>query len=205
MKKLLAITLMMILAISLGACGAKEAVQDAVRDALPSSSTPPNSAAPPSSSNTQAQTPPSSASESTSPSSAEESANVDTSTLAGYLSQFGFTEDDISLANLTENVFHADSKMIEIHTSSTPANAELQECVERIYEKSRSTSENGKVYIYGSDNEFVLSDIVDWNFDWQSSPLTVYWGYKYQGKDVMVAINWFASDMTSFAIIFEEN
>ncbi len=198
MKKLLALALVIVLALSLASCGGNDKPSNA-------SSSGNSTSIPPASSSVPAQTPPSSTSESTTPAPPEESVNVDTSTLAGYLSQFGFTEDDIAIANLTENIYHADSKMIEIHTNSTPANAELQECVERIYEKSRATSDSGKVYIYGSEDEFVLSDIVDWSFDWKSSPLTVYWGYKYQGKGVMVAINWFASDMTSFAIIFDEN
>ncbi len=197
MRKLIALALVLILALSLAACGGND---------TPSSSGGNGTSTPPTSQGGTSTTPPSSSTtESTTPKPPEQSADIDTSTLSGYLSQFGFTEDDIAIANLTENIFHADSKMIEIHTSSTPANAELQECVERIYEKSRATSDSGEVYIYGSEDKFVLSDIVDWSFDWKSSPLTVYWEYAYQGKGVMVAINWFASDMTSLAIMFEEN
>ncbi len=201
MKKslLILLALVMVLTLSLTACGGNETPSDTDNGNASGPSAQADDSDADSTSNEAG-----SADDNLAPSGGNDVAVIDTSTVAGYLSQFGLTEEDIAIGSAAENVLYADSRIIEITTETIPTTEELQSCVEHIYEKCRSVSEDGKIHMINSDNEFILSDVVDWTLDWQSSPLALYWSYKYEGNTVDVFINWSATDMTALAFYFAE-
>ncbi len=146
MKKLIALLLMTVLALSLVACGGND---------TPSNST----SAPPASTNAPAQTTPSSTPE------AAPSNNVDVSTIEGFLSQFGLTEADVKPEGAGEgsHTTEREGKRGRVSWMAEDATAEVKdEWIQAIVEKTKALATDGKLYADSYfEDEFSFTSITD--------------------------------------------
>lgn len=161
MKKLLIITLVLALALSLAACGGS------------------NNA--PSGNNTQSASQGNNSSTSTPPSSTpDDTPNSDdggeTDTVAEYLAQFGLTEDDIKAEGFS-SFEGPDGWLIKVNAGEGHANS----WGKKIFDGIESISDDGKVYDQGYPT---FKDEASW-----ADGGTLYqWAYLYNGKVVEVDV-----------------
>ena len=160
MKKALTFVLALVLVLSLAACGNSN---------IPSN-TPSNT---PSENNTTSN-PPASNTPSETPIGGDE--KPDASTVAGYLAQFGLTEDDIKPDGFTsfENL---DGWLIKVNAAEGNANAWGKE----IYNKIIAISADGKIYDQGYPT--FKDEAV-----WSDNGAIYQWAYTYNGKTVEVDV-----------------
>lgn len=165
MKKVLTLTLVLVLILSLAACGGSGG--SASNPPTNGSSTTPGTDAGNSTPGT---------SQNGNNTSAPNNNSGDTDTVAGYLAQFGLTEDDIK-PNGFDSFEGPDGWLIKVNAGEGEANT----WGKQIYDKIKSISDDGKVYDQGYPT---FKDEASW-----SDNGTIYqWSYVYNGKTVEVDV-----------------
>lgn len=194
MKRILALTLALVLAFSLTACGGKDDPKPSGGDAGSAQSAP-------------------GASEQEQPdhSEAEPQGEGKPSTdgkdqpeegsLAAYLADFDMTEDDLKVEGVTELTL-LDNGDIAIGTDGNPSLELIQAWYEKVYESCRARSDDGKVYTQETwdfqgnvteQTEFLLEEQVDFSQDFSGgwgTANTETWVYPDGGGTVWVVARW---------------
>ncbi len=167
MKKLVAFALVIVLALSLAACGGND---------KPSNSSNSTSTPPASQGGTSTTPPPSSTPE------AAPSDDVDVSTIEGFLSQFGLTEADVKPEGAGEGSHKTEreGKRGRVSWIVEDATAEVKDqWIQAIVEKTKTLATDGKIYVDSYfEDEFSFTSIAD------TGTSTIVWMYHYSDSDV---------------------
>ena len=122
-------------------------------------------------------------------------------TVEAYLAAFGMTADDLTVDGVT-GVKLLDNGDIAIETEGNPSLELIRAWYEKLYEKCRALSDDGKVYTQASINldgtaveptEFILADEVNWEEDFSGgwgSANTETFTYPSGGETVWVVARW---------------
>ena len=180
MKKIIALALVLALTLSLAACGAKEAVQDAVKGALPGSSTLPASSSAP------AQTQPSSTSE------AKPSGGAaDTSTVEGRLAKAGLKLEDIQPDTFAEaSLYNCDKDEVVLYITDKGGplgEAVMKPLVMRVIEATAAVADDEKYW----DAYYGLGEPKELDFsksNWDAWMFVAQWSYQKDGEWVTVTL-----------------
>ena len=176
MKKIIALTLALLMLMSLAACGEKTPASN--------DDTTPNSQ----------QTENPGQQEQTQPGGKEDEKADDLTTVEGFMKAFGITEDDMKCAKFTrvgKTSYHTDTgKIIEIgsYISEAMTDEEVRAWIEKIIAKLDSLSDDGKIMTYG-DGELTVDYVMAKSMKVASG------SYQYKGKNVAMSITVFKGQL----------